>query len=61
MDIQMLYSDADIYVCRKPVGVVSEETANGTGLADWLREQNGGYIGVVHRLDRGVGGVMVFA
>ena len=61
MDIQMLYSDADIYVCRKPVGVVSEETANGTGLADWLREQNGGYIGVVHRLDRGVGGVMVYA
>lgn len=61
MDVRILYSDKDIFVCLKPVGVVSEETAEGVGLADVLREQNGGYIGVVHRLDRGVGGVMVYA
>ena len=57
----ILYSDASVYVCIKPVGLVSEETDNRGGLADVLRERNGGYIGVVHRLDRGVGGVMVYA
>lgn len=62
MDVKMLYRDRDIFVCLKPVGAVSEENdGRGDSLADVLREQNGGYIGVVHRLDRGVGGVMVYA
>lgn len=61
MDLQILYQDDSVYVCVKPVGIVSEEAADHTGLADLLKEKNGGYIGVVHRLDRGVGGVMVYA
>ncbi len=61
MNPQILYSDDQIFVVRKPVGILSEETADRSSLADWLREQNNGYIGVVHRLDRGVGGVMVYA
>ena len=61
MEPTILYADDSIFVVKKPVGIVSEETTDGTGLADALRAQNGGYIGVVHRLDRGVGGVMVYA
>lgn len=61
MDIKIIYSDEHIVVCQKPVGIVSEETSDHTGLADLLRPTPNGYIGVVHRLDRGVGGVMVYA
>ena len=61
MEIKILYSDEYIVVCQKPVGVVSEETEDGTGLANLLRTRPDDYIGVVHRLDRGVGGVMVYA
>lgn len=61
MDIKIIYSDEHIVVCQKPVGVVSEETADHTGLADLLRPAPDGYIGVIHRLDRGVSGVMVYA
>ena len=45
----------------KPVGLISERSPDGTGFADQLAERNGGYIGIVHRLDRGVGGVMLYA
>ena len=61
MEPVILYADEQIFVVKKPVGIVSEETTDGSGLADVLREKNGGYIGVIHRLDRGVGGVMVYA
>lgn len=61
MEPKILYDDSEIVVCQKPVGIVSEETASGDGLADMLRNQLGGYIGTVHRLDRAVGGVMVYA
>lgn len=61
MTSHILYQDEDIFVVCKPVGIISEESTDNTGLADQLRMQNGGYIGVVHRLDRGVGGVMVYA
>ncbi len=59
--MEILYEDADVIVCVKPATCVSEQTADGTGFADLLAARNGGYIGVVHRLDRGVGGVMVYA
>ena len=60
--IEILYQDADIVVCIKPRGVLSQAGAPGqetmlTGLA----EQLGGTFYPVHRLDRQVGGVMVYA
>lgn len=58
---EILFEDAHILVVRKPVGLLSESTPSGDGLADLLAARCGGYIGVVHRLDRGVGGVMVYA
>ena len=61
MDISVLFEDAHIIVVEKPPLLVCESTAKKDGLADLLEEQTGGYIGTVHRLDRGVGGVMVYA
>lgn len=61
MDISVLYEDTHIIVVKKPTALVCESTAKKDGLADLLEEQTGGYIGTVHRLDRGVGGVMVYA
>ncbi len=54
MDI--LYSDDNIVVCIKPVGVDSEK-----GVAEQLKLQFSGEIYTVHRLDLNVGGVMVYA
>ena len=61
MDISILYEDAHIIVVLKPPTLVCESTAAKDGLADLLSAHTGGYIGTVHRLDRGVGGVMVYA
>lgn len=54
MDI--LYSDRDLAVCIKPVGLDSENQVPTA-----LKEQLGGEIFTVHRLDLNVGGVMVYA
>ena len=62
--IRILYQDRHLLVCVKPVGVLSQPSpteAHGDMLS-LLREQCSlPYIGLIHRLDRGVGGVMVFA
>ncbi len=54
MDI--LFSDRDILVCVKPVGLDSEQE-----LPAALIEALGGEIYPIHRLDKNVGGVMVYA
>jgi 23S rRNA pseudouridine1911/1915/1917 synthase len=67
--IDILYEDQFLLVCIKPAGVLSQPDATGSGedMLSLLREQltardgREPYIGLVHRLDRGVGGVMVFA
>lgn len=57
--MEILYSDRDMVVCVKPLGVSSED---GPGsLPTLLREALGGEIFPVHRLDLNVGGVMVYA
>ena len=62
MDIKILYHDKDIVICVKPIGISSENTQNHDGLPDLLSEQLGEkYIATLHRLDVGVGGVMVYA
>ncbi|MBE6924191.1 MAG: RNA pseudouridine synthase [Ruminococcaceae bacterium] len=48
----ILYSDKDIIVCIKPVGLDSEKE---------LPVALGGEIYPIHRLDKNVGGVMVYA
>jgi len=54
--MEIIYSDKNIAVCVKPVGLDSE-----TGVPNALRETLGGEFYTVHRLDMNVGGVMVYA
>ena len=56
MLLEILYSDANIAVCIKPVGLDSEQE-----VPDALIQQLGGQIFPIHRLDKNVGGVMVYA
>ena len=54
--MELLYSDGGIAVCIKPVGLDSEAEVPAE-----LKKQLGGDIYPVHRLDKNVGGVMVYA
>lgn len=54
--MEILYSDKNIIVCIKPVGLDSE-----TAVPAALKEAEGGVLYTVHRLDLNVGGVMVYA
>ena len=54
--MELLYSDREIVVCVKPVGLDSEKE-----VPDAIREQLGGEIFPIHRLDKNVGGCMVYA
>ena len=60
--IPILYQDNSILICVKRPGLLSQGAPGGeTDLFSQLREQAGGAVYPVHRLDRGVGGVMVLA
>lgn len=54
--MEILFSDKNIIVCIKPVGIDSEH-----GMCDLLKAQFDGDIYTLHRLDLNVGGVMVYA
>ena len=54
--MEILFSDANLVVCIKPVGLDSEHD-----MPQALKDNIGGEIYPVHRLDKNVGGVMVFA
>ena len=54
--MEILYSDYNIAVIVKPVGLDSEAEVPAA-----IREQLGGDVFPIHRLDKNVGGVMVYA
>lgn len=54
--MEILYSDKELVVCIKPVGLDSEREVPAA-----LSEALGGEIFTLHRLDKNVGGVMVYA
>lgn len=58
--IPILFQDRALAVCLKPPGTLSQDGPGGS-LPALLREQLGGDIYPVHRLDREAGGVMVYA
>lgn len=70
MKLNILYEDSHIIVCEKPVGV-SSQGAKGfdLDLTDILKQhlykeskgKSEPYLGIVHRLDRPVGGVIAYA
>lgn len=53
--MEVLYSDKDLAVIVKPVGLDSEAQAPAA-----IKELLGGEVFTVHRLDKNVGGVMVY-
>ena len=67
MQPAIIYEDEDIIVCKKPAGVATQTRRIGQADMESLlknyRASKGElpYIGVVHRLDQPVEGVMVFA
>ena len=64
---EILFEDKDILICRKPAGVATQTKRLGQqdmeSLLKNYRAKNGEppYIGIVHRLDQPVEGLMVFA
>ena len=67
MEIRILFEDEQIIVCEKPAGVAVQTKRLGQAdMESLLKNRRAGkgeppYIGVVHRLDQPVCGVMVFA
>ena len=59
--MEILFEDADIVVTVKPAGLASQLTPDGKDCVTALREQTGGEIYPVHRLDTAARGVMVYA
>ena len=68
--INILYEDNHLLVVEKKVGVLSQSDGSNTPdmltiLKEYLKEKynkpGNVYLGLVHRLDKNVGGVMVFA
>lgn len=57
----ILWQDEHVVVCVKPAGVASQGDGSGESMEALLAAQLGGAIYPVHRLDKGVGGVMVYA
>lgn len=54
--MEILYSDKDLAVCVKPVGLDAEAEVPAA-----LQAALGGEVYTLHRLDKNVGGVMVYA
>lgn len=70
MGVEMIYEDAELLVCEKSAGFPVQSRRIGekdcvSVLKSYLYEKNPGkgepYLGIVHRLDQPVEGVMVFA
>ena len=70
MNLKVIYEDNHIIVVVKPVGIPVQADKTGdkdmlTIIKEYLKEKynkpGNVYLGLVHRLDRMVGGVMVFA
>ena len=68
--LKVIFEDNHIIVVEKPVNIPSQEDKTGdidmiSIIKDYLKEKynkpGNVYLGLVHRLDRPVGGVMVFA
>ena len=65
--VQILFENKYLIVCVKPSGVLSQDdgkdSENMVKILSQYRHQKGepDYIGIVHRLDRNVSGIMVFS
>ena len=61
-EIEILFEDKDILVINKPAGILSEDSQKGEkGIISLLLNEKRKDLHLLHRLDREVGGVMIFA
>ena len=67
-NLNILFEDNALIICEKPVGVLSEPDEKGnpdivTMVSEYLSAATGkpAKVFLVHRLDRGVGGLMVLS
>ena len=67
MELEILYEDEDVLVCYKPAGIATQ-TAKLTepDMVSTIRNYRvekgeSDYVGIIHRLDQPVEGVLVFA
>ena len=69
MQLEIIYEDKDILVCFKPAGVATQTASFSSQdmvsiLKNYLAKQTkekDPYVGVIHRLDQPVSGLLVFA
>lgn len=63
MRTEIIYEDSHIIVCRKPAGIAvqSRESTRQDMVSELKNYLKTSYLGVVHRLDQPVEGVLVFA
>lgn len=62
MEYTVLYTDSDVAVCVKPSGMLSQSDEKGEkGLKELLEERMKKTVHLIHRLDRPVSGLIVFA
>ncbi len=59
--IDILYEDDYICICNKPVGMSSEKSNSSDSLAYELSNQLGSEVFPIHRLDKAVGGAIMYA
>ena len=60
--LEILFEDEFLIVCIKPVGLLSQsDSKGGESMISLLEEHTGNRIYPLHRLDREVGGVMIYA
>ncbi len=65
-DINIIYEDSDILVCRKPAGLATQSARVSapdlvSELKNYLAEKKEPYLALIHRLDQPVEGLLVFA
>lgn len=58
--MEILFEDKDVIVCVKERGLLSEESGK-PNMVTLLKDRSKGEIHPVHRLDKDVGGIMVYA
>lgn len=63
MRTRIVYEDQDILVCHKPAGLATQSAGvlEPDVVSELKKHLCGGYLGIIHRLDQPVEGLLVFA
>lgn len=63
MKTEIIYEDQDILICHKPAGLATQSASvsQPDTVSELKKYLGGGYLGIVHRLDQPVEGLLVFA